>query len=175
MFRKVTGAMFQAASYYEDYWKSRGCKSFRSKFYRECFSQNPIPVKMDIESLKKSFKDEFSSSKDIMKHYLSESIISDLENIVKNNGEFDTEIWAEIVYNYAAAYKKTEREPDKYLLLDSLKTLWIGRFVSYAIETKDMNINEAETVIQKQAEVFEEKINYLISIYCNEQINKCRM
>jgi len=167
MFRKVTGAMFQAASYYEHYWKSRKCKSFRSKFYRECFSQNPIPVKMDIESLKKSFKDEFSSSKDIMKHYLSDSIISDLENIVKNNGEFDTEIWAEIVYNYAAAYKKTESEPDKYLLLDSLKTLWIGRFVSYAIETKDMNINEAETVIQKQAEVFEEKINYLISIYCN--------
>ena len=35
-----------------------------------------------------------------------------------------------------------------------------------------MDINEAETVIQKQAEVFEEKINYLISIYGNGHNNK---
>lgn len=175
MFRKVTGSMFQIANYYEDYWKNRECKRFRSKFFRECFSQNPIPVKIDIENLKKSFKDEFAKSKDIMKHYLPESIISDLENIVKNDHELDPELWAEIVYNYATAYKKTEREPDKYLLLDSLKTLWIGRFVSYAIETKDMDINEAETIIQKQAEVFEEKINYLISIYGNDNYKKCKV
>jgi hypothetical protein len=56
---------------------------------------------------------------------------------------------------------------NKYLLLDTLKTLWIGRFVSYAIEVKDMDINEAEIVIQKQGELFEEKLDYLRSIYEN--------
>ena len=103
-----------------------------------------------------------------MKQFLPGDIIADLENIVKNNENFDSELWTEIVYNYAADYKNFESESDRYLLLDSLKTLWIGRFVSYAIEVKDMDINEAEHVIQKQAEVFEEKFDYLRSIYENK-------
>ena len=165
MFRKVTGSMFEIASYYEDHWKNKSYEYFKSKFHRECFSQKPIPVKINIENMRKSFKDEFVSSKDVMAHYLPKEIMDDLENIVEKDILFDSELWAEVVYNYAAAYKKAEREPDKYLLLDSLKTLWIGRFVSYAEETKDMDINEAEKILQKQAEVFEAKINYLRSIY----------
>ncbi len=165
MFRKVISAMFKLANYYEDYWKNRSCEQFRSKHYRECFSQKPIPVKIDIENMKKSFIQEFETSNEIMSHYLPESIMKDLLPIINNGNGIDSELWAEIVYNYAAAFKDTERDPDKYLLLDSLKTLWIGRFVSYAKETKDMDINEAEKVLQKQAEIFEEKFNYLRSVY----------
>ena len=164
MFRKVTGSMFELTKYYEDYWKN-GSRLQHKGFYRESFSQKPIPVKIDIDALKKSFHNEFESAKGIMRHFLPSEILTDLENIVKNDGTFDSDLWVEVVYNYAAAYKHTEREPDKYLLLDSLKTLWIGRFVSYCIETEDMDVNEAETVLQKQAEVFEEKFNYLASIY----------
>ena len=165
MFRKVTGSMFTIASYYEKQWKNRKYESFRSKFYRECFSQKPIPVMIDIEKMKKSFKEEFSVSKEVMAHYLPNEIMDDLEKIASNHNGIDSELWAEIVYNYAAAYKDAERDPDKYILLDSLKTLWIGRFVSYADETKDMDINQAEKVLQKQAEVFEQKFDYLRSIY----------
>ena len=100
-----------------------------------------------------------------MSHYLPNEIISELENIVTNNANFDSELWIKIVYNYAAAWKDVESDPDKYLLLDSLKTLWIGRFVSYANEVKDLDMNEAENLIQKQAEVFEAKFDYLKSIY----------
>ncbi|MEA3487262.1 MAG: hypothetical protein U9R20_06360, partial [Thermodesulfobacteriota bacterium] len=71
----------------------------------------------------------------------------------------------EIVYNHAAAFKGIEDEKGKYALLDSLKTLWIGRFVSYATEVEGMDINEAEKIIQKQAGIFEEKFEYLQSIY----------
>lgn len=75
------------------------------------------------------------------------------------------EIWAEIVYHFAASYKKMKNDSDKDLLIESLKTLWIGRFVSYAIETKDMDVNKAEHIIQKSAEIFEKQFNYLRSIY----------
>lgn len=164
MFRKVTDSMFELAKYYEDYWKSRP-QLHRRGFVRESFSSKPIPVKINLENLKKTFKNEFKSSKEVMGHFLPKDIIQCLEDIINNKKSFDPELWAEIVYNFAADYKNLRREPDKYLLLDSLKTLWIGRFISYAIETKDMDINEAETVLQKQAEVFEEKFNYLRSIY----------
>jgi hypothetical protein len=164
MFRKVTGSMFELAKYYEEYWSSRPPR-WRTKFYRECFSQKPIPVRIKISELKKSFETEFATSKNTMKQFLPEGIIADLEKTTKNIEKFDSELWSEVVYNYAASWKHLSSESDKYLLLDSLKTLWIGRFVSFALEVKNMDINQAEIVIQKQAELFEEKIDYLRSIY----------
>lgn len=164
MFRKVTGRMFELASYYEDYWKNRP-KSLHSKFYRESFSKQPIPVKIDIESMKLSFEKEFAQNKDIIKQYLPDSVASAVEKVIRSGNGIDAELWAEVVYNYAAAYKDANSEPEKYLLLDSLKTLWIGRFVSYAVHTKEMDINQAETVLQQQAETFEDKFDYLVSIY----------
>ena len=164
MFRKVTGEMFELAKYYEQYWKTHPTP-FKTKYYRECFSQKPIPVKVNVPDMKKNFKEEFETSKNIMKQYLPDGIINDLENTVDNGEKFDSELWTEIVYNYAASWKNMRTDSDKYLLLDSLKTLWIGRFVSYAEEVKDMDINDAEIVIQKQAEIFEEKFDYLRSIY----------
>jgi hypothetical protein len=178
MFKKVTGCMFELAKFYEYHWKARDTR-WRSKFFRECFSQKPIPVKVNIPKMKKSFQSEFSSSKKIIGHYLPKDILKDLEKIVKNDENFDPEIWTEIVYNYAAAWKNTCHDSDRYLLLDTLKTLWIGRFVSYATEVQDMDINEAEIVLQKQAEIFEGKFGYLKSIYNEPNLsnqkseNKC--
>ena len=171
MFRKVTGSMFNLAKYYKEHWKSKP-PMWHAKYNRECFSQKPIPVRVNIPKMKQSFETEFASSKKIMSYYLPEDIISELENIVTNNANFDSEIWIKIVYNYAAAWKHLESDSDKYLLLDSLKTLWIGRFVSYATEVKEMDINEAEVVIQKQAGLFEEKFDYLKSIYKDHSESK---
>jgi hypothetical protein len=164
MFRKVTGCMFELAKYYEDYWRGRPTL-WRARYYRECFSQKPIPVIVNIPEMKKSFESEFASSTNSISRYLPDEIIKDLERVANNNEEIDSELWAEIVYNYASAWKNIKSESDQCLLLDSLKTLWIGRFVSYANEVKNMDINEAEIVIQKQAEIFEGKFDYLRSIY----------
>jgi hypothetical protein len=164
MFRKVTSCMFELAKYYEEYWRSKP-KLWRRKYYRECFSQKPIPVKIKISEMKNSFETGFNNSRNSMERFLPNSIISYLERIVNNSENFDSELWAEIVYNYAASWKNIYSEEDKILLLDTLKILWIGRYVSYANEVKDMDMNEAENVIQKQAEVFEEKFEYLRSIY----------
>jgi len=164
MFRKVTESMFEIAKHYQDYWRSRPPR-WSAKHYRECFSKKPIPVRVNIEEMNNSFTKEFESSKNIMKNYLTEQLINDLEKIVNEGKEFDPELWAEIVYNYAASWKNIKLDSDKYLLLDTLKTLWLGRFVSFARDVKDKELNEAEAIIQKQAEVFEEKFDYLKSIY----------
>jgi len=164
MFRKVTESMFKLAKFYEIYWKSKPTL-WRPNFHRKSFSKKPIPVQINISNMKKSFESEFNSSKDMMKQFLPQTIIDNLDNIVNNGENFNSEIWAEVVYNHAAAFKDIEDEKDKYVLLDSLKTLWIGRFVSYATEVDGMDINKAEEIIQKQAEIFEEKFEYLRSIY----------
>jgi len=164
MFRKVTESMFKLAKFYEVYWKSKPAV-WHTKFHRDSFSQKPIPVQINVFNMKKSFESEFNSSKDMMKRFLPQTIIDDLDDIVNNGGNFNSKLWAEIVYNHAAAFKGIEDEEGKYTLLDSLKTLWIGRFVSYATEVDGMDINEAEKIIQEQAGIFEEKFEYLRSIY----------
>lgn len=164
MFRKVTGSMFELAKYYENYWRGKRCP-WRSKYHRECFSKKPIPVKVNIEDMKKSFETEFFMIKDALRNYLPDDLVASVENVVSNGADFDALLWAKIVYNYAAAYKHLETNDEKYALLDSLKTLWLGRFVSYAFQVKDMDINEAERVIERQAEVFEETFDYFQSIY----------
>jgi len=164
MFRKVTGSMFELANYYDDYWKNR-VQANQKTIYRECFSEKPIPVRVNIPKMQETFACEFDNSKNTMRRYLPESIIKGLENIIIDEEKFDSEIWAEIVYNYASSWSKMKSDSEKFLLLDSLKTLWIGRFVRYAEIVKDMDVNGAEKVIQRQAEIFEEKFDYLRSIY----------
>ena len=164
MFRKVTGSMFELAKYYEQYWKKKPDR-WQPKHHRECFSQHPIPVNINIEEMKKSFHQEFMSNKEYMKKYLPEDLIAHVDHVVTDGERFDANLWAKIVYQYASSFKHLDSDADKYTLLDTLKTLWLGRFVSYAHQVQDMDINEAEIIIQKQAEIFEEQFDYLKNIY----------
>jgi glucosylglycerate synthase len=166
MFRKVTNSMFTLTNYYEKYWKMKP-DIWRTKFHRESFSKKPIPVQININDLEKTFKNEYNLIFSSIRNILPNDLISDLENIIKNNQKFKPELWAKIVYHYAASFKKLEEndEKSKYKLLDTLKTLWIGRFVSYAKQVEGLDINDAEKVIQDQAEIFEKNFNYFKSIY----------
>jgi hypothetical protein len=166
MFRKVTSSMFRLAKYYENYWKTKPT-IWRTKYHRESFSKKPIPVKINVEDMNKSFKKEYFLIENSLNEFLPKNLITELKYIVKNNKNINAELWAKIVYNYSAAFKIVEddNEEYKYKLLDSLKTLWMGRFVSYAKEVENMDINEAEKIIQKQAEIFEQTFDYLKTIY----------
>lgn len=164
MFKKVTGSMFELAKYYETFWRNKE-KNNENILYRNSFSKKPIPVKIHIENLKKTYKNEYLLIKSKIQKILPKEISEELDKIIDNYTAFNPELWAEIVYNYAAAYKSAQNIEQKNLLIDTLKTIWIGRFVSYALETKDMDIDEAEKVIQKQAEIFEQKLDYLRGIY----------
>jgi len=164
MFRQVTGKMFELAKYYENCWRNRERGVHRIK-HRECFAQRPIPVKVDIDKLKESFRKEFTSSKKVIKHFLPESVINKLEGITKKIERFSPELWAEIVYTFASSYKNIKKKSERYAILDSLKIIWFGRFVSYVNETEDMDLNEAERIIRDQARIFEDKFDYFLSIY----------
>ncbi len=164
MFKKVTGSMFELAKYYENFWRYRE-KYNNNVLFRNSYSKKPIPVKIKIENLKKTYRTEYQSIKSKIQKILPKDIIEELNTINDNYTSFDPELWAEIVYNYAAAYKSAKNMEQKNLLINTLKTLWIGRFVSYAIETKKMDINEAEKMLQKQAVIFEQKLDYLRGIY----------
>ena len=66
----------------------------------------------------------------------------------------------------AAEKQPKEKQPSHFTPKIAKITINIG--VGEAGE----RLNKAETVLQKQAEVFEEKLNYLLSIYVREQSNE---
>lgn len=164
MFRKVTGSMFELSKYYESYWKNKPV-SFKSKYHRECFSQKPIPVNVNIDEMKHSFTTEFKNNKEQMREFLPDQLIHSVEDVVNNGNQFDADLWSKIVFHYASSFKSVADDGKKYMLLDTLKTLWLGRFVSYAKIVDDMDINDAEKIIQQQAETFEKNFDYLKEIF----------
>ena len=164
MFRQVTGTMFELAEYYENYWKSnrRKLSGRKAKIF---LKQKPIPASVDTNKIREYFEREYEALKETIKIIIPPRLMEKVNKAVKNIGNFDAETWAEVVYSFAAFYKRVRDKKERNVALDALKTLWLGRFLSYAIETRDMDWNEAEEIIQRQARIFEDKMEYLLSIY----------
>ncbi len=164
MFRQVTGTMFELAEYYENYWKNNR-KKLSGRKAKGFLRQRPIPARVDIDKIREYFEIEYKASKETINNILPPYLMKKVTDAVKKIENFDAEMWAEVVYSFAAFYKKAKKKTERNVALDALKTLWLGRFLSYAIETRDMDWNEAEEIIQEQARIFEDKIEYLLSIY----------
>lgn len=163
MFRQVVGEMFELAKYYENVWKNRQHHQV-SRNYRAGLTQKPIPVRVDIGKFVDMFREGYRDMRDIIHRYLSTDLIARLEEAYNDVEKLDADTWSRSVYRFAAAYKHLDKDIDKYVLIEALKPLWLGRFASYAIEVKDMDTEEAERVIQEQARVFEKNFDYFISL-----------
>jgi len=79
-----------------------------------------------------------------------------INKISKSSGvedfNFPIDLWAQIVYHSLNYYEqKRDRKED---ILKVLRILWQGRLASFAIETKDLNVEQSEEVIQQQVKAF---------------------
>ncbi|MHC1582194.1 MAG: glycosyltransferase family protein [Candidatus Syntropharchaeia archaeon] len=164
MFRDVVGTMLDLMMYYEDAWKSkyvyRKVKRVKGRYY----GQKPTPIAVDLERVNRMFREGYRDYRSILSANIDKEVFKELENASKKDCvDISPQLWARLVYNMASAYKKKKEE--RMQILDALMVLWMGRFASYVNETKDMETEEAEEEIERQAEIFEEERDYLISIY----------
>lgn len=167
MFRQVVGEMFQLAEYYEDYWKEKGGTQ-KKVTIRRSLARKPIPVQINVKKLLNTFDSEYPNHRSIYQEVLPKKVADTIEKNVSHRRIFDfsAELWADVVYSFAKAYKKTdEKHTERRGLLDALRILWNGRLISFVKETKNMDTSEAECVIQKQAEAFENKFEDFRSSY----------
>lgn len=67
---------------------------------------------------------------------------------------FPIDLWAQIVYHSLNYYE--QKRDRKEGILEILRILWQGRLASFAIETKDLDMEQSEKVIQQQAGAFKE-------------------
>ena len=164
MFREVVGSMMDLMMYYEDVWKNEYVHRKVRRVKAQYHGQKPTPVKVDIEKVDKMFKQGYKDFESTISTSIDIEVLKELEKASrKETVDISPELWAKVVYNMAAAYKKNEERRTQ--ILDALRILWMGRFASYVVDTKDMETKDAEREIERQADIFERERDYLISIY----------
>lgn len=78
---------------------------------------------------------------------------------------FPTEIWVKLLYELAARYHNLGDHRMKMLTL--MTPLYLGRVASFITRTRTMNSQEAEEVVEEQAQIFEDQKGYLVELWEN--------
>jgi len=157
MFNQVTGSILDLAIFCKNFSKRKVAdKSVERIGIKEV--ETPKEVVMDISGYINNFKSGYEEIVKEKNFFLPAEITSSLDKISKNYSvkdfNFSIDLWAQIV-NHGLNYyeQKRDRKGD---ILEILRILWQGRLASFAIETKDLNMEQSEEVIQNQVETFKE-------------------
>ena len=116
----------------------------------------PPPVDVNLERLYDKFQAGFAGYDSFWKDVLSTNLykkLSEVKTLSFANFEFPANLWADVLIDFALAYKNGACEKDK--LMGGLIPLYFGRTCSFVVELEPMTIQQAEEVIEDQCIVFE--------------------
>jgi len=163
MFREVVSTLFSLMEENEKIWKEVKDSKLVPIIGPKVMIQ-PQPFSIDIHQLIRDFKLGFSNYKEIWKKIISSDdwhIIESLYQKTEKDFLMETENWAKILYDLAAAYHHW-RGGNRRTMVSLMTPLYYARVASFVNQTKDMDNDEAENVVEEQAKIFEEKKDYLI-------------
>ncbi|MDY6958491.1 MAG: glycosyl transferase family 2 [Halobacteriota archaeon] len=166
MFRQVVGMMFELMDYYEDEWRENDHSVIFQKAKAKYNGQIPTPVTVDAKKFDDGFKSGYEQYKAEFNRLLDEELCCRLEEATREEIAYiEPELWAKSIYRLATAYKYSEDDEGKDRAIDCLRTLWMARVSSYVEDTSGLEVEEAENILTKQAEIFRTEIGHLKSIY----------
>jgi hypothetical protein len=118
MFREVVGTMLDLMMHYEDVWKNEYVHRKVSRVKAKYYGQKPTPITIDIEKVDKIFKQCYKDFEKIISVSIANDVFKELERASKKEPvDIAPDLWAKIVYNMAAAYKKNGKREFRYLML----------------------------------------------------------
>lgn len=123
----------------------------------------PKPFQINVEKLVNDFKIGFSNYKELWQKIIAPDnwvVIEDLAKKDEKDFLFKTEVWAKILYDLAAAFHHWQG--NRQVMLSLMTPLYLARVASFVNRTIAMSNEEAEAVVEEQAEVFENNKEYLI-------------
>jgi glucosylglycerate synthase len=165
MFRQVVWTIFNLMEQNEFYWrkiqKSEAVEIFGAEF---CLEPEPVQINLDalIYKFKVGFKQFGTFWKDILDSK-SYGVLKKASRMDKNEFLIPIEAWVCILYELAATFHYWPMNRNK--LIDLITPLYQARVASFVRETKPMNSSEAEMLVEKQAEAFEDNKKYLLKLW----------
>ena len=158
MFYQVVGTLFRLINYYHDYIKTvhevRPVERFG-----EMPDKRPGAITVDQEDLLQRFKEKYAEMMGESAAFLGD-LRKDLDRIASSKLDsysFPLPLWVKAVYLAIEAFSISE----DLKILDILRVLWQGRFLSLVRETNAMSNEEAEIYIREQLVIFEEQRSFL--------------
>ena len=165
MFRQVLSALFSLMEHNESYWKKvQGSESLETFGFEGALE--PEPVNVNLELMIELFKTGYQQFSSLWKDILSKD---SFDQITKTNQmdsiEFylPTDAWAKILYELAATFHLWSVNRNK--LLDTMTPLYFARVASFVRQSWEMSSQEAEALVEEQAQKFEDQKDYLVQVW----------
>ena len=165
MFRQVLSALFSLMELYESYWKKvQGSEPLETFGFEGALE--PEPVNVNLELMIELFKTGYQQFSALWKDILSKE---SFDQITKTN-QMDssrfylpTDSWAKILYELAATFHIWRVNRNK--LLDTMTPLYFARVASFVRQSWEMSSQEAEALVEEQAQKFEDQKEYLVQVW----------
>jgi glucosylglycerate synthase len=163
MFQEVMSTLFNLMEENEKVWRQiKNSKPVPIIGPKVLVQPQPFPI--NIQRLIRDFKIGYSNYKEIWKKIVSPEdwhVIEDLHQKTEQDFFMETENWAKILYDLAAAFHHW-KGGNRRIMVSLMTPLYYARVASFVNQTKNMSNDEAEEIVEEQAKVFEEKKDYLI-------------
>ncbi|MBI3098138.1 MAG: glycosyltransferase family 2 protein [Planctomycetes bacterium] len=162
MFRQVVGTLFGMMARYERVWRGvRGSEPV--PLVGQVLKAEPPEVKISLERLFESYRVGFQHFGSLWREVVSAAPFSVLERL-STAGERDfslpPHVWARIVYDFISTFHQWTK--DRYKLIEIMTPIYYARTASFVIESQSMSTEEADILVQAQADVFEAEKPYLL-------------
>lgn len=165
MFMQVVYTLFELAGKYRDKWiEISKSQNIKPEVYGKPIFEEPEVINVSIQPLLDNFNAGYRHFSPLWKEIISPESFKEISEIAgkdKSKFYFPPELWTKIVYDFVYTFNKWHY--DRHKLVDIITPLYYGKVGSFVIKTEKMNDQEAEELVQKQAETFEELKPYLIS------------
>ncbi|MCE5275146.1 MAG: glycosyltransferase [Syntrophaceae bacterium] len=165
MFRQVVWTIFHLMEVYEDFWKATRGSSPVETFGMQGYTE-PEPVRVNMDALLENFRVGFSQFGSLWRDVFSEECFSEIEKaftIEKDAFLFPVDTWVRILYELAATFHVWQKNRNK--LIDLMVPLYYARVASFVNMSRDMNSQQAEDLVEEQAQLFEDHKDYLLKVW----------
>jgi hypothetical protein len=165
MFRQVLSALFSLMEQYEGIWKQVSGSEPVETFGFEG-SLEPEPVSVNLPGMIDRFKTGYQQFSALWQDVFSGECFRGIRGAAEMDPEefhLPTELWIGIVYELAATFHGWG--PNRVRLLETMTPLYLARVASFVRQSWDMSSQQAEQLVEEQAEQFEQQKDYLIRVW----------
>ena len=165
MFRQVLWILFTLMEQNEGYWKqARSSQPVETLGKIEC--QEPEPVDIDPPVLIYRFRIGYQQFASLWKDIFSKEsfqVIEKAAGLSPEDFSFPIEAWVNMLYELAATFHAWPR--NRFKIIELVTPLYYARIADFVKETLQMTSAEAEQRVEKQAQLFEDRRDYLLKVW----------
>ncbi len=164
MFLEVAGTLFQFLSENKNLLKKqvRIKKPYITSVLKNKTKYSDIDF--DYKKIEKKIIFEFKDNYKTIKPYINKEICFCVEQIFlkEKSLKIDKELWSKLVYELFYIYQENKNRGE---VIKLLRTFYFARVISFVKEVSEKSQNQAEKIIQVQAQQFFRSKKYLLSLF----------